>query len=103
MQVQLIIPLSTAIKALERGDIVARTGWNGSGMFITKQIPSSIGLEIIPKMQSLPESTKDILLKRETPIHYGSQMLIVKNNGTANSWVPSSSDVFAKDWFIVKG
>jgi len=91
-----------AIKALKSGKLIARQGWNGKGMFIVKQIPSVIGIDIIPRMQSLPESVKKVLVEREQPISYESQMLIINSLGRADSWVPSSSDVFAEDWIIVE-
>jgi len=90
-----------AIKELKRGNLVSRTGWNGSGMFIMKQIPAEIGLDIIPKMQSVQQSAKDVLIDRNTTLKYNNQMLIIKQDGTADSWVPSSSDVFAEDWIIL--
>lgn len=90
-----------AIEALKEGKLIQRSGWNGKGMFVVKQIPAVIGLDIIPKMQSLPQSAKDNLLKREQPISYTNQMLIVNAEGRADSWVPSSSDCFAEDWEII--
>ena len=84
------------------GKLVAREGWNGRGLFVMKQIPAEIGLEIIPKMQSVQESAKQILVSRGTTLKYENQMLIIKSNGTADSWVPSSSDVFAEDWIVVE-
>ena len=40
--------------------------------------------------------------ERENPhIDYTNQMLIVNPDGRADSWVPSSSDVFAEDWCII--
>ena len=92
-----------AIEALKQGKLVARKGWNGSGMFIFKQIPAAIDNSIINKMQSVPESAKKILTTRnKEPIYYENQMVIVKPNGTIDSWVASSSDTFAEDWFIVE-
>jgi len=91
-----------AIEALKEGKLVAREGWNGKGLFVMKQIPAEIGLEIIPKMQSVQESAKQILVSRGTTLKYENQMLIIKPNGTADSWVPSSSDVFAEDWIVVE-
>ena len=90
-----------AIEALKEGKLVSRSGWNGKGLFVMKQIPAEIGLDIIPKMQSVQESAKKLLIHRETTLKYENQMLIVKEDGTADSWVPSSSDVFAEDWFVV--
>lgn len=91
-----------AIVLLKDGFAVRRKSWNGKGLFIVKQVPSHIGGDIIPKMQSLPQSAKDILMSRENPhIDYTNQMLIINPDGKADSWVPSSSDVFAKDWEVV--
>lgn len=100
------IPFMTfgkAIEVLKQGKAIRRTGWNGKGMFVVKQVPSHIGADIIPNMQSLPQSAKDIILSRENPhIDYTNQMLIVNPDGRADSWVPSSSDVFAEDWEVVE-
>lgn len=90
------------IEALKAGLAVRRKGWNGKGMFIVKQVPSHITADIIPNMQSLPQSAKNILMSRENPhIDYTNQMLIINPDGRADSWVPSSSDVFAEDWEVV--
>lgn len=91
-----------AIVLLKTGIAVRRRGWNGKGMFIVKQVPNHITGDIIPKMQSPPQSAKDILMSREDPhIDYTNQMLIINPDGRADSWVPSSSDVFAEDWEVV--
>ena len=91
-----------AINLLKAGLAVRRKGWNGKGLFIVKQVPSHVTGEIIPNMQSLPQSAKDILMSRENPhIDYTNQMLIINPDGRADSWVPSVSDVFAEDWEVV--
>lgn len=91
-----------AIDALKNGRAIRRSGWNGKGLFVVKQIPAHIENDIIPKMQSLPQSAKDLILKGKGFIDYTSQCLIInENNGKADSWVPSISDVFAEDWEIV--
>lgn len=89
-----------AIEALKEGKALYRSGWNWQGMFVVKQIPAVIGLDIIPKMQSLPQSAKDIMIERNQEISYANQMIIVNSAGKADSWVPSSSDCFAEDWEI---
>lgn len=90
-----------AIEALKQGKAIQRKGWNGKGLFVVKQVPATIGSDIIPTMQSLPQSAKDILMSRENPhIDYTNQLLIVNPDGRADSWVPSSSDVFAEDWVV---
>ena len=90
-----------AIEALKQGKAIQREGWNGKGLFVVKQVPAIIKANIIPNMQSLPQSAKNILMSREVPeIKYTNQMLIINPDGRADSWVPSSSDVFAEDWCI---
>lgn len=92
----------TAVKFLKAGGAVRRAGWNGKGMFVVKQIPAHIAEDIIPNMQSLPQIAKDILMARVEPyIDYTNQMLAIHSNGRADSWIPSSSDVFANDWELV--
>lgn len=91
-----------AIEYLKAGLAVRREGWNGKGLWVIKQVPAHITEEIIPKMQSLPQSAKDLVLKGKGFIDYTSQCLIYnENTGRADSWVPSISDVFAEDWEIV--
>lgn len=90
------------IVALECGLAIRRHGWNGKGLLVVKQVPAHITGEVITNMQSLPKSAKEILMKRENPhIDYTNQMLIINPDGRADSWVPSSSDVFAKDWEVI--
>lgn len=92
-----------AIEALKFGFAIRRKGWNGKGLFVIKQVPAHIESDVIPKMQSLPQSAKDLILAGKGFIDYTSQCLIYnENTGRADSWVPSISDVFAEDWDIVK-
>ena len=92
-----------AIQALKFGLAIRRSGWNSKGLFVVKQIPAHIGSDVIPKMQSLPQSAKDLILSGKGFVDYTSQCLIYnENTGRADSWVPSISDVFAEDWEIVK-
>ena len=92
----------TAILFLKAGMAVRRAGWNGKGLFVVKQVPAHITADIIPNMQSFPQSAKDIIMARKEPhIDYTNQMLIINPDGRADSWVPSSSDVFAEDWELV--
>lgn len=91
-----------AIEILKQGGAIRRSGWNGKGLMVFKQIPAHIESDIIPKMQSLPQSAKDLILKGKGFIYYTSQCLIYnENTGRADSWVPSISDIFADDWEIV--
>ena len=94
---------SEAIKLLQKGKALRRSGWNGKNMFVIKQVPAHIESDVIPNMQSLPQSAKDLILGGKGYIDYTSQCLIYNGNtGQADSWVPSISDVFADDWELVE-
>ena len=92
-----------ALKVLKGGCCVARKGWNGKGRFVCKQVPSHVGETIIPKMSSLPQSAKNLVMARENKsLDYKNQMIIVHPDGAVDSWVPSVSDCFAEDWYMVE-
>ena len=65
-----------AIEALKFGLPIRRKGWNGKGLFVIKQVPAHIEKNIIPNMQSLPQSAKDLILQGKGFIDYTSQCLI---------------------------
>lgn len=104
-----------AIEALKQGKRVAREGWNGKGLFIFMQVPATIGKEVIPKMQSLPQSVKDEFKRRENAlygttendgrfdftINYKNQLAMVYPDSTIYGWVASPSDVLEEDWCIL--
>lgn len=91
-----------ALELLKAGFVVRRSGWNGKGLSVFKQVPAHIGEDIIPKMQSFPQRAKDLILEKKGSIDYTSQCLIYNEaTGRADSWVPSISDVFVEDWEIV--
>ncbi|WP_333615726.1 DUF2829 domain-containing protein [Bacteroides pyogenes] len=91
-----------AIQALKFGLVVRRRGWNGKNIVVFKQVPAHITGEVIPKMQSLPQSAKELIGKGRNFIDYTSQCLIYnRDTSKADSWTPSISDVFAEDWELV--
>jgi hypothetical protein len=110
-----------AIKALKQGKRVARAGWNGKGLFIFMQVPATIPMEVVPKMQSLPDSVKDEFRKRfeigslndlsayppgvdpieMNAIKYKNQIAMVYPDNTIYGWVASPSDVLEEDWCIL--
>ena len=97
------ISFGSAIALLKSGFALRRSGWNGKNLFVIKQVPAHIESDVIPNMQSLPQSAKDLILGGKGYIDYTSQCLIYNGNtGRADSWVPSISDVFAYDWELVE-
>lgn len=91
-----------AVELLKMGHVLRRSGWNGKNLYVCRQIPALIEEDVIPKMQSLPEQMKDIILNGKGFISYESQCLIYNGDtGRADSWVPSISDIFANDWELI--
>jgi hypothetical protein len=97
-----------AIEALKNGKRVQRDGWNGKGLFVFMQVPSTIGKDVVPKMQSLPQSVKDEFQRRfDTPadqinaIYYDNQLALVNPSNLITGWSPSTSDALATDWVIL--
>ena len=74
-----------AIEALKKGLRVARTGWNGKGMFVYM---------VAPKEQAR-EFNAD-------PAHFNPYFAIKNVNGSLSTWVPSINDCLAEDWIIVE-
>lgn len=93
-----------ALQALEAGKCVRRESWIGD-KFVVKQIDSDIPAEVVPKMQSLPDSAKEIINKtHREDIHYRNQcLMIVQDTETsvATNYVPDWNDMFAKDWMVL--
>lgn len=88
---------------IKEGFAVRRNGWNGKGLMVFKQIPAHITSNIIPKMQSLPDEAKRLIIEAKGYIDYTCQCLIYNpETGRADSWVPSVADIFANDWELVE-
>lgn len=98
------LPFGEALQALEAGKCVRRESWVGD-KFVVKQIDSDIPAEVVPKMQSLPDSAKQFIGKTANgDIHYRNQCLIVKqypSSTVATNYVPDWNDMFAKDWIVL--
>jgi hypothetical protein len=93
-----------ALQALEAGKCIRRESWIGD-KFAVKQIDSDINAGIVPKMQSLPDSAKELINKtHREDIHYRNQcLMIVQDTETsvATNYVPDWNDMFAKDWMVL--
>ncbi|QNR22974.1 Thoeris anti-defense Tad2 family protein [Croceimicrobium hydrocarbonivorans] len=97
-----------AINALEQGKMARRKSWADSGKFVFRQVPSIIKKEIVPKMQSLPESVKKEFQKRFDfsnnqidAIYYQDQFALVNSSNLITSWCPTVPDSLAKDWEVL--
>ncbi|OFA33294.1 hypothetical protein BAE46_00870 [Glaciecola punicea] len=85
------IPFGSALELLEQGSKLARSGWNGKNMFVY-HVPAA----------TYP--TKTQVAKTEFGLHvdYGAYLAIKTVQGVVNTWVPSISDILAKDWVVIK-
>lgn len=94
-------PFGYAVDALKQGKRVARAGWNGKGMFVFRQVPAEIPSDVIPNMQSLPNSVKAEFGRRGGSIRYSDQLALVKPDNSISGWAPSTADSLAEDWEIL--
>ena len=89
-----------ALNMLDDGYCVHRRGL--INVLITKQVPSSISEDIVPKMTSLNAEAKKIILSTCKCIHYNNQMLIVNlHSGYATQYMPDANDLAADDWEVI--
>ncbi len=114
-----LVSFGEAVAAMKQGKRVQRKGWNGKGMFIFEQVPSSVDISIVPKMTSLPQAVKDEFLRRHeewqntkntelknfrrhaVSIQYQNQIAMVYPDNNIYGWVASPSDVLENDWIIL--
>lgn len=86
-----------AIEALKKGMKVARTGWNGKGMFLYYVPGSSFKVNRAPLLGIYEEGTE---------IQYHAHIDMKTAQGYAVPWLASQTDVLAdvlaEDWQIVE-
>jgi hypothetical protein len=79
---------SWALYALKGGKKVARSGWNGSGMFLWL-------------CKHTPDAIFQIDFNHSYPV--GDYIVIKTAQGTVESgWRPTSADMLAEDWVVVE-
>ncbi len=81
-----------AIEALKNGNKVARTGWNGKGMF----------LYYVPADAYAPCTKIAASLVNENGlVEYGAYVAMKTAQGNVVPWLASQTDMLAEDWNIV--
>lgn len=94
---------SEALYELKAGKCLGRERWDNVYKFIFMQVPSKINREVIPNMQSLPDTAKNLLKSKTYGINYKHQIAMCNDSkGTITGYVPVMDDIFAEDWFIVE-
>lgn len=87
-----MMDFSNALNALKSGEKVARTGWNGKGMFLYLVAGSTFSVSRPPLLGIYPEGTQ---------IDYRPHIDMRTANGECVPWVASQSDLLECDWEIV--
>lgn len=82
---------SIALEALKNGKKLARTGWNGKGLYIY-HVPAN----------SYPPASKIAKEEFGNSVPYAAYLALKNNDGKVHTWAPSISDCLAEDWEIVK-
>lgn len=80
-----------ALEALKDGCCVARTGWNGKGMFLFLVKGSTFEVNKAPLLGIYPEGTK---------VEYHTHIDMKTAQGYVIPWLASQADVLAEDWEI---
>lgn len=82
-----------AVEALKAGHRVARSGWNGKGMFLFLVPGSTFKVNRPPLLGIYPEGTE---------INYCPHIDMKTADGKVVPWLASQTDVLANDWQIVE-
>jgi hypothetical protein len=84
-----------AVEAMKKGFKVARTGWNGKGMFVVYQ-------KGYPQGNPCNKQTAAAWGMNEGDLFICQPYLQIKNvDGSHSMWVPSINDTLAEDWMII--
>lgn len=80
-----------AIKELKAGNKVARTGWNGKGMFLYYVPANSYKAETEAARATFGEM-----------VPYGAYIAMKTAQNNVVPWLASQTDVLAEDWVIAE-
>lgn len=83
---------SWALAALKGGSKLARTGWNGKGMFLFLVNGSTFQVNRAPLLGIYEEGTT---------IKYQPHIDMCTADGSVVPWLASQSDLLADDWEVV--
>ena len=108
-----------AIEALKEGKKVARTGWNGKGMYLKLQQSYPVNGHLNPAQQKeycddRVQGTDDLFFTMDVCNHLPGQMLshiVMKTAGDSQywgngysdyvPWLASQTDMLAEDWLTL--
>lgn len=81
-----------ALSSLKEGERVARSGWNGKGMFLFLVPGSVFKVSRLPLLGIYPEGTE---------IKYHAHIDMKTAQGDVVPWLASQTDVLAEDWAVL--
>lgn len=100
--------IGSAVQALKEGKRARCQEWPPEKKFVFIQVPSTIKREIVPKMQSLPDSVKDYFnetfeseSEQIDAIYYTNQIALVGPSNLIESYAPSCADLLSDGWIIL--
>lgn len=88
-----LLSFSKALVELKAGNKVARSGWNGKGMFLFLVPGSTFKVNRAPLLGIYPEGTE---------INYHGHVDMKIADGMIIPWLCSQTDLLANDWTVVK-
>ena len=80
-----------ALTELRSGAAVARSGWNGKGMF----------LYLVPA-DTYPSQTNVAKIRIGETVDYGAYIAMKTAQGNVVPWLASQTDVLAEDWGLAE-
>lgn len=83
---------SVALEELKSGKKLARSGWNGKGLFVFLVQGSTFKVSRAPLLGIYPEGTE---------INYHAHIDMRTADGQIVPWLASPTDVLAEDWEVV--
>lgn len=87
-----MMTFSEALEKIREYELVARSGWNGKGMFVFLVDGSTFEVNRPPLNVIFPEGTQ---------IDYHPHIDMKLADGTIAVWTVSQLDVLASDWVVV--
>ena len=85
-----LFDFAEALDALKAGEKVARSGWNGFGMFVYHVPANSYKAQTEAARSTFGEM-----------VPYEAYLALKTSRGTVSTWAPSVADVLSEDWHLV--
>lgn len=90
---RLMMDFSQALVQIKAGERVARSGWNGKGMFLFLVPGSRFEVNRPPLLGIYPDGTV---------IDYHAHIDMKTAQGYVVPWLASQADLLAEDWVVVE-